>query len=115
MNKIPSTIALAIIAFAALCAMLVFGLVFTNHDPGPFITFILSVVPVTIGVVAVAAKVDKVQETADEVHHQVNGKLDAKFAALHTRLDAAGVPPAPADVPHIPEQRGRHEQPTDAA
>lgn len=103
MSKVPSTIGVAVIAFAMLAIVVVGGLIWHGNDPGPLITFIGTLVPLTIGVVVVAFKVDKVQETTDNVAHNVNGKLNAQFQALHDRLDAAGVPV------NVPDQRGKHE------
>lgn len=118
MKQVPSTVALAVVAFAMLCALLVFGLIFTDHDPGPFTAFVFAVLPSTIGVIVVAGKVDKVgavaettQEVAENVQHQVNGKLNAQFDAIHARLDAAGVPTQRTGDTTAPDA-GRHEAPS---
>jgi hypothetical protein len=97
--KLPSTVAIAVISFAIAAIVVVGGLIWHGDDPGPLITFMGTLVPLTIGVVVVAYKVDKVQDTADDVAHNVNGKLNAQFAALHERLDTL-----------VPEQAtGKHE------
>lgn len=110
MNKLPSTIGIAVIGFAALCVITVAALVWHGSDPGPLVTFIGTLVPLTIGVVVVAAKVDKVQQTTDDVAHNVNGKLNAQFEAIHERLDAAGVPAT--DVVGKHESLDTDERPT---
>lgn len=92
MNKVPSSVSIAVIGFASLCVCIVGVLVWHGNDPGPLVTFIGTLIPLTIGVVIVANKVDKVQDTANDVYHNVNGKLNAQFAAIHARLDAAGIP-----------------------
>jgi len=96
-SKISTPIALGIIGFACLCVVLLGGLVWAGKDIGTVLTAIVTIIPVTIGVVVVSAQTREVQSA-------VNGKLDAKFAAVHAkiddqhmethaRLDAANIPP----------------------
>jgi hypothetical protein len=82
-----TAVMLSIVAFVGLIACLVTFLIWTNRDPSNLISFIASIVPVTIGVILVSSRVDKVQNTTESIQDSVNGKLDDKFAALHARMD----------------------------
>lgn len=81
---------------AVLVASVSMVLIFTdsNGDVDRLISFVGTIVPMVLGYAFLSGKVNKVNETAEAVHSQVNGKLDAKFDKLNERLDKVGVPPA---------------------
>lgn len=87
MSKIPTAVSLGVLAFAALCVSLVFALVYTGHDSTVFMSSILTIIPVTVGVIVVSSKVEKVNDTTAGIKERVNGQLDARFAEVMRQID----------------------------
>ena len=97
-KTLPTPVALAVIAFAALVVACVVGLVFVGRDIAAIVYFLTAFVPATIGLVVVASKQEKVLEQAKsnaadlaQVKKAVNGQLDAKFDRVHEAIKDNGV------------------------
>jgi len=94
-GKISTPIALGVIGFACLCVGIVGTLVYSGKDAGQFLTFVVMLIPSTIGLVivskqtqSVSDKTDAQTDKIDSIHDNVNGKLDAKFRALGDKISA---------------------------
>lgn len=74
-----------------------------NGDIDRLIAFVGTIVPMVLGYAFLNGKVNQVNATADSIHENVNGKLDAKFDKLHERLDAIGAPTASETIPEDEE------------
>lgn len=99
-KTLPTPVALAVIAFAALVVACVVGLVFVGRDIAAIVYFLTAFVPATVGLVVVASKQEKVLDQArsnaddlQQVKRAVNGQLDAKFADVHAAIVENGNAP----------------------
>lgn len=86
--RLSTAVTLSIVAFVGLLAVLVTFLIWSHRDPSVLVSFVIAIVPATVGVILIGHRMDGVQQSTDTIADHVNGKLDAKFAAIHTRLDS---------------------------
>lgn len=120
-----ATIVAGVVLLSILVAA-VTGLTLANRDPGQLLYFASGSILPFAALILVGKRLDGLRQTAtanhqglQEIGSAVNGKLDAKFAELHQRLDGLGAPTTPAlagglsqaerDAP--PAAGGRHEGP----
>lgn len=89
-NKTVITIAMMVFAAVIIAAAVV--LIVLDHEDAlsQFLSFILSVLPVTVGIVVLSHQNDSIRSDLSEVADNTNGKLAAKFDAVHDRLDSLG-------------------------
>lgn len=59
-----------------------------DGDIDKFMGYVTLVLPLTIGVLWTSRQNNEIRENVDGIHKKVNGELDAKFLAIHKRLDA---------------------------
>lgn len=102
------TLTLGIFLFAgmltALAAMIIlFG---KSGDIDKYLSFVLAIIPVTIGLLFISKQNNDIRSDVGGIKQKVNGELDRKFDAIHSRLDAispsttdASPAPSTADTP----------------
>lgn len=93
-NSSDDGVKIALIGLTALCFILVTVITITDRDPDIMMRFAVSTLAPLLGVVFVyrktndiESKTDQQTELLEKVESQTNGKLDAKFAALHDKLN----------------------------
>lgn len=91
-TRVPTPIALGVMGFLAICVAVLGLLVWGGKDTAPLISFVIGIVPATIGVILISKQTDNLQTDVTSVKEATNGRLDRLFNELHTRLDAADVP-----------------------
>ena len=105
MNK---TVTLGVIMFSSLLVVIV-ALLLLFADEGKvntFLGFVLTIIPVTIGVLWTSNQNDKIRDDVAGVHQKVNGELDAKFQNLNDKIDnlvGKPVPPPIVETEPLPE------------
>jgi hypothetical protein len=114
-------------------ATIVAGVILPNRDPGQLLYFASGSILPFAALILVGKRLDGLRQTAaanndglQQIGQAVNGKLDAKFAELHQRLDGLGAPTSPAlaggvsqalrdQLPPPDPAAGRHEAPPPAS
>jgi hypothetical protein len=127
-----ATIVAGVILLSVLVAA-VTGLTLANRDPGQLLYFASGSILPFAALILVGKRLDGLRQTAaanndglQQIGQAVNGKLDAKFAELHQRLDGLGAPTSPAlaggvsqalrdQLPPPDPAAGRHEAPPPAS
>lgn len=96
--------ALGLLVALVVLAAFAMVIVLKDGDLKEFSDFIILLVPAMLGGMMVSnsrqtRKNDEIHTDVQEVKKRVNGELDAKFRALHERLDLAEVPRGDVSVP----------------
>lgn len=86
---LSTTVAVAVLGFLSICVAVIGVLSYGGKDAGPLISFIVAVIPATVGVILVSRQTEQIQRDVTEVKEQTNGQLDRKFEQVHERMDAS--------------------------
>lgn len=84
---IPTPIALGTIGFLSITVACLSWLLWGGRDPMPLITFIVGVLPSTIGVILLVRQTGGIHQDVKQVKQQTNGRLDSLFGEQNTTLE----------------------------
>jgi hypothetical protein len=83
------TLTLGLFMFAGFLVA-IFALILLFGQTGQadkFVGFVITIIPLTIGTLYLSNQNNDIRSSVDGIKTKVNGELDAKFAAVHQRLD----------------------------
>lgn len=100
-DKNDEHVRMLLVFFIIVATSLLAMLVMFDKNPDAFVRYLFTIIPLAIGIGVVSRQAESVRKRVDQVtdktdaqtemlenvQHQTNGMLDAKFAALNEKID----------------------------